>query len=178
MLSDFNILIAIYAYIYIYKYYMCIHIYIFPKVRLSLLLFFSLFCLHLPLLLQFFLISLHNCILNSSLAEFKSPIQNVGGKCQATVKFRVQGGQSGEEVSFLGVGAPYRWDTEVLALKTHYNNKFIICMAVLVNILKVKKTFRSYSDRTNGASTTLRHPLVTDSPHNVNYNGRRGYPGR
>lgn len=66
-----------------YILYVHTYIYIFPKVQLSPLLFFPSFWLRLPQLLQFFLISLHNCILNSSLAEFKSPIQNVGGKCQA-----------------------------------------------------------------------------------------------
>lgn len=81
----------------------------------------------------------------------------------------------GRKSLFWALGAPYRWNTGVLALKnSHYNNKFIICMAVLVNVLKVKKTFRSYSDSSNGASMTLRHPLVTDTTHNVNYNERQG----
>lgn len=48
-------------------------------------------------------------------------------------------------------------------LKTHTIASLLSVVAVLVNILKVKKTFRSYSDSSNGASTTLRHPLVTDS---------------
>lgn len=69
----------------------------------------------------------------------------------------------GRKSLFWALAPPTEGTLGYWPLKTHTITSLLSVVAVLVNILKVKKTFRSYSDSNNGASMTLRHPLVTDS---------------